>query len=83
MEFDHDKVLRGEIRWSQRGIVVELNEEVELFFMEENPASAGLFHSEKWLYNLSYLTDTFERCSELNTPLSKVKMLMCYFCMIK
>jgi hypothetical protein len=48
---------------------VELKEEVKLFLTEENPTLAGLFHNEKWLCKLSYLTVIFEKLNELNTSL--------------
>jgi hypothetical protein len=74
MGSDHDKrLLYAEVRWVSRGKVlrrlVELKEEVKLFLTEENPTLADLFHCENWLCSLSYLTDIFEKLSELNTSL--------------
>jgi hypothetical protein len=43
--------------------------ELQLFLTEENPTLADLFLNENWLCNLSYLTDIFEKLSELNTSL--------------
>jgi hypothetical protein len=73
MGSDHDKLLHAEVRWLSRGRVlrrlVKLKEEVKLFLTEENPTLAGLFHSENWLCNLSYLTDIFKKLNELNTSI--------------
>jgi hypothetical protein len=41
----------------------------EIIFDGKNPTLADLFHNENWLCNLSYLTDIFEKLSELNTSL--------------
>jgi hypothetical protein len=49
--------------------LVELKEEVKLFWTEVNPTLADLFYSQNWLCKLSYLTDILEKLNKLNISL--------------
>jgi hypothetical protein len=87
MGYDHDKIiLHVEVRWLSRGRVlrklVELEEEVRLLLIEENPTLADLFHIENWLCNLSYIRDIFEKLTNLNVSLQGENVIY-YFCTIK
>lgn len=74
MGSEHNQLLyHTEVRWLSRGRVLsrlfELREEVRIFFADKNNPLAEKFADPKWLAQLAYLADIFDRLNVLNAGL--------------